>query len=61
MSLIRAVALFLSSVGFVDAKGNGIRYTDYYSNAVHGLRQYEPPPARVGGAPPGPPGGAAGR
>ena len=54
-------ALFLSSVGFVDAKGNGIRYTDYYSNAVHGLRQYEPPPARVGGAPPGPPGGAAGR
>jgi hypothetical protein len=38
-------ALFQSSVGFVDAKGNQIRYTDYYSNAVHGLREYMPPPA----------------
>ena len=46
-------ALFLASVGFVDANGRGIRYLDYYSNAVHGLRQYDPPPARVGGAPPG--------
>lgn len=42
-------ALFQGSVGFVDAKGNGIRYVDWYSNAVHGLRQHEPPPARVGG------------
>ncbi|MBI4886591.1 MAG: hypothetical protein HY824_05830 [Acidobacteria bacterium] len=40
---------FQSSMGFVDAKGNGIRYLDYYSNAIHGLRQYAPPPARVGG------------
>jgi hypothetical protein len=47
--------LFQSSIGFVDAKGNGIRYLDYYSNAVHGLRQYEPPPARIGGAPPAAP------
>jgi hypothetical protein len=50
-------ALFQNSVGFVDAKGNGIRYLDYYSNAVHGLRQYDPPPARVGGALQGAPGG----
>jgi hypothetical protein len=53
-------ALFQSSLGFVDAKGNGIRYTEYYSNAVHGLRQYEPPPVRVQGAPAGAP-GAGGR
>ena len=53
-------ALFQGSVGFVDAKGNGIRYTDYYSNAMHGLRQYEPPPARVGGVLQGAPAGAAG-
>ena len=53
-------ALFQGSVGFVDAKGNGIRYTDYYSNAIHGLRQYEPPPVRGGGVPQGAPGGAAG-
>jgi hypothetical protein len=52
-------ALFQGSVGFVDAKGNGIRYTDYYSNAVHGLRQYEPPPVRVGGAAPAAPAGTA--
>ncbi len=44
--------LFQSSVGFVDAKGGSIRYTDYYSNAIHGLRQYEPPPFRVNGGPP---------
>ena len=44
--------LFQSSVGFVNADGNSIRYTDYYSNAVHGLRQYEPPPYRVNGGPP---------
>ena len=44
-----APALFQGSIGFVDAKGNGIRYLDYYSNAIHGLRQYEPPAARVGG------------
>jgi hypothetical protein len=43
-------ALFQGSVGFVDAKGQGIRYTDYYSNAIHGLRQHEPPPYRAGGA-----------
>ena len=50
-----APALFQGSVGFVDAKGNGIRYLDWYSNAVHGLRQYEPPAARVGGVPQGAP------
>ena len=43
--------LFQGSVGFVNAEGNGIRYLDYYSNAVHGLRQYEPPGVRVGGGP----------
>ena len=53
-----APALFQGSVGFVDAKGNGIRYLDYYSNAIHGLRQYEPPPVRGGGSPQGAPGGA---
>ena len=42
-------ALFEGSVGFVDGKGNGIRYVDYYSHAIHGLRQHDPPPARVGG------------
>ena len=40
--------LFQGSVGFVDANGNSIRYTDYYSNAIHGLRQQEPPPYRGG-------------
>ncbi|MGH9254558.1 MAG: hypothetical protein ACRD3C_08305 [Vicinamibacterales bacterium] len=54
-------ALFQGSVGFVDAKGNSIRYTDYYSNGIHGLRQYEPPPVRGGGPAQGAPGGAAGR
>jgi hypothetical protein len=44
-----APGLFQGSIGFVDAKGAGIRYLDYYSNAIHGLRQYEPPAARVGG------------
>ena len=53
-------ALFQGSVGFVDANGNGLRYLDYYSNAIHGLRQHEPPPVRGGGAPQGAPGGAAG-
>lgn len=42
-------ALFQGSVGFVDEKGNGIRYVDFYANGIHGLRQHEPPPARVGG------------
>jgi hypothetical protein len=42
-------ALFQASVGFVNAEGKSIRYTDYYSNSVHGLRQYEPPPARLNG------------
>jgi hypothetical protein len=37
-------AIFQSSVGFVDADGNSLRYLDYYSNAIHGLRQQEPPP-----------------
>jgi hypothetical protein len=37
--------LFQSSVGFVDKDGKQIRYTDYYSNTIHGLRQYVPPPA----------------
>jgi hypothetical protein len=41
--------LFINSVGFVDAKGQGIRYTEYYSPAVHGLRQQEPPTYRAGG------------
>lgn len=40
-----ASALFQASVGFVNADGNSLRYLDYYSNAIHGLRQYEPPPA----------------
>jgi len=44
--------LFQGSVGIVDAKGGSIRYTDYYSNAVHGLRENEPPPFRVDGGPP---------
>jgi hypothetical protein len=42
-------ALFQGSVGFVDAKGQGMRYVDWYSNAVHGLRQHDPPPYRAGG------------
>lgn len=42
-------ALFQGSVGFVNEKGEGIRYLDYYSNAVHGLREHELPPYRVGG------------
>lgn len=37
-------ALFQSSIGFVDVDGNSLRYLDYYSNAIHGLRQQEPPP-----------------
>lgn len=37
-------SLFQASIGFVDADGNSLRYMDYYSNAIHGLRQYEPPP-----------------
>jgi len=41
--------LFQGSVGLVDAKGGSIRYTDYYSNAIHGLREQEPPPFRVDG------------
>jgi hypothetical protein len=44
-------ALFQSSVGFVDGKGGSIRYNDYYSNAVHGLRENEPPSFRVDGGP----------
>ena len=56
-----APSLFQGSVGFVDEKGRGIRYLDWYSNAVHGLRQHEPPAARVDGviqgAPPAAPGG----
>ncbi len=32
-----------SSIGFLDADGNSLRYRDYYSNAVHGLRQQAPP------------------
>jgi hypothetical protein len=39
-----ASAIFQASIGFVDDEGRSLRYTDYYSNAVHGLRQYEPPP-----------------
>ena len=44
--------LFQGSVGIVDSKGGSIRYTDYYSNAIHGLRQQEPPAFRVDGGPP---------
>ena len=44
--------LFQGSVGIVDAKGGSIRYTDYYSNAIHGLRQNEPPTFRVDGGQP---------
>jgi hypothetical protein len=53
--------LFQGSVGFLDANGNSIRYLDYYSNAIHGLRQQEPPPVRGGGAPQAPGGGPGGR
>ena len=49
-------ALFMGSVGFVDADGNSLRYMDFYSNAVHGLRQYDPPPVRVNGVVQGAPG-----
>ena len=42
-------ALFTGAAGFVDADGNNLRYTDFYSNTVHGLRQHEPPPVRVNG------------
>jgi hypothetical protein len=53
--------LFQGSVGIIDAEGNPIRYLDYYSNALHGLRQYEPPPIRGGAARGGrTPGGAGG-
>lgn len=41
--------IFNNSVGFVDSQGRGIRYTDYYAPAVHGLRQHEPPPYRAAG------------
>jgi hypothetical protein len=51
--------LFQGSVGFLDAKGNRIRYLHYYSNAVHGLRQHEPPAVRIGGAQALPPTGTA--
>jgi hypothetical protein len=44
--------LFQGSVGIVDSKGGSIRYTDYYSNAIHGLRQQEPPAFRVDGGQP---------
>jgi hypothetical protein len=44
--------LFQGSVGIVDSQGGSIRYTDYYTNAVHGLRQSEPPPFRVNGGQP---------
>ena len=44
--------LFQGSVGMVDAKGGSIRYSDYYSNAIHGLREQEPPPFRVDGGQP---------
>lgn len=50
-------ALFMGSVGFVDTDGNSLRYTDFYSNAVHGLNQYDPPPVRVNGVVQGAPGG----
>jgi hypothetical protein len=44
--------LFTGSVGILDAQGNSLRYTDYYSNAIHGLRQHQPPPYRAGGGQP---------
>ena len=44
--------LFQGSVGMVDSKGGSIRYTEYYSNAVHGLRENEPPTFRVDGGMP---------
>ena len=55
-----APVLFQGSAWFVDANGNNISYRDYYSNAVHGLRQYEPPPIRNVGGPQRSPSGAAG-
>ena len=41
--------LFQTSGGFVDEKGRGIRYVDYYVNGVHGLRQSPRPGYRAGG------------
>jgi hypothetical protein len=52
-------ALFQGSIGFVDAEGRSIRYLNWYSNAVHGLGQYERPPylsAQPPGAAPALPG-----
>ena len=41
--------LFLTSLGWLDKDGNGIRYQTVYSNLFHGMRVYPPPP-RVGAA-----------
>jgi hypothetical protein len=46
--------LFQQSLGFVDEAGNGLRYEAIYSNEFHGLRIYDPPPLRRGGAAPQP-------
>jgi hypothetical protein len=36
--------MFLTSMGWVDKDGNGIRYQTVYSNQYHGMRQYPVPP-----------------
>lgn len=36
--------LFLASISFVNPEGEHIRYQRIYSNALHGLRDYPPPP-----------------
>jgi hypothetical protein len=41
--------LFFQSIGWVDEKGNGVRYSSLYINQVHGLRQYQPPSYGIGG------------
>jgi hypothetical protein len=59
--------MFLTSMGWVDKDGNGIRYQTVYSNQYHGMRQYPVPPhagaaGRAAGAgPQGRDGGAGGR
>jgi hypothetical protein len=58
--------LFLTSLGWLDKDGNGIRYQTVYSNEFHGMRVYPPPPLAGGGraagaGPQGRDGGAGGR
>ena len=41
--------LFQQSMGWVDKKGNGIRYQSIYSNSYHGMGLYPVPPVVGGG------------